>query len=105
VHLGAGFAIQCSERFSTYCYYDGELGRRNYESNAVTGGFRIAFQRARNCSSAVRRGVGCDRRVSPQFCSTSFWLLEVSTGIARAIGSMLGSGTLSQNSLFLTSVY
>jgi len=41
--LGAGFAIQCSERFSTYFYYDGELGRKNYESNAVTGGVRLSF--------------------------------------------------------------
>jgi len=41
--LGAGFAIQCSERFSTYFYYDGELGRKNYQSNSVTGGFRYAF--------------------------------------------------------------
>jgi outer membrane autotransporter protein len=41
--LGAGFAIQCSERFSTYFYYDGELGRKNYQSTAVTGGVRVAF--------------------------------------------------------------
>jgi autotransporter-associated beta strand protein/T5SS/PEP-CTERM-associated repeat protein len=41
--LGAGFAIQCSERCSTYFYYDGELGRKNYESNSVTAGVRIAF--------------------------------------------------------------
>ncbi len=41
--LGAGFAIQCSERSSTYFYYDGELGRKNYEANNVTGGFRMAF--------------------------------------------------------------
>ncbi|MDR3402202.1 MAG: autotransporter domain-containing protein [Chthoniobacter sp.] len=41
--LGAGFAIQCSERCSTYFYYDGELGRKNYQSTSVTGGFRYAF--------------------------------------------------------------
>lgn len=41
--VGAGFAIQCSERCSTYFYYDGELGRTNYQSNAVTGGIRLAF--------------------------------------------------------------
>ncbi|MDR3406562.1 MAG: autotransporter domain-containing protein [Chthoniobacter sp.] len=41
--LGAGFAIQCSERCSTYLYYDGELGRTNYQSTSVTGGFRLAF--------------------------------------------------------------
>jgi len=43
VLLGAGFAIQFNERCSTYFYYDGELGRKNYESNSVTGGFRYAF--------------------------------------------------------------
>jgi outer membrane autotransporter protein len=41
--LGAGVAIQCSERCSTYVYYDGELGRSNYLSTAVSGGIRIAF--------------------------------------------------------------
>jgi len=41
--LGAGFAIQCSERCSTYFYYDGELGRKNYQSTNVTGGLRVAF--------------------------------------------------------------
>jgi outer membrane autotransporter protein len=41
--IGAGFAIQFNDRCSTYIYYDGEVGRRNYESNAVTGGFRLAF--------------------------------------------------------------
>jgi outer membrane autotransporter protein len=43
VLVGAGFAILFNDRCSTYIYYDGELGRENYESNAVTGGFRIAF--------------------------------------------------------------
>jgi len=43
VLVGAGFAIQCSERCSTYFYYDGELGRKNYQSSSVTGGFRLAF--------------------------------------------------------------
>jgi outer membrane autotransporter protein len=41
--LGAGFAIQCNERCATYFYYDGELGRTNYQSSAVTGGMRLAF--------------------------------------------------------------
>jgi outer membrane autotransporter protein len=41
--LGAGFAIQCSDRCATYFYYDGELGRKNYQSTAVTGGLRLAF--------------------------------------------------------------
>jgi outer membrane autotransporter protein len=43
VLVGAGFAVLFNDRCSTYIYYDGELGRENYESNAVTGGFRIAF--------------------------------------------------------------
>jgi len=41
--LGAGFAIQCSERCSTYFYYDGELCRSDYHSASVTGGLRVAF--------------------------------------------------------------
>ncbi len=41
--LGAGFAIQCSERCATYFYYDGELGRAHYQSTSVTGGLRVAF--------------------------------------------------------------
>jgi len=41
--VGAGFAIRWNERVSTYVYYDGELGRANYESNNVSGGFRIEF--------------------------------------------------------------
>jgi len=35
--------VQFNERLSTYFYYDGELGRKNYESNSVTGGVRVAF--------------------------------------------------------------
>ncbi|MDR3406319.1 MAG: autotransporter domain-containing protein [Chthoniobacter sp.] len=41
--LGAGFAVQCTSRCTTFVYYDGELGRSNYSSNAVTGGIRVAF--------------------------------------------------------------
>ena len=41
--LGAGFAVQFNERCTTFLYYDGELGRTNYISTAVTGGVRIAF--------------------------------------------------------------
>jgi outer membrane autotransporter protein len=41
--LGAGFAIQWSDRFSTYAYYDGELFRTNYLSNNVSAGFRVTF--------------------------------------------------------------
>ncbi|WP_131989328.1 autotransporter outer membrane beta-barrel domain-containing protein [Chthoniobacter flavus] len=41
--LGAGFAIQFNDRMSTYFYYDGEVGRKNYQSTSITGGFRVAF--------------------------------------------------------------
>ena len=41
--LGAGFAIQWNDRFSTYAYYDGELFRTNYLSNNVSAGFRLTF--------------------------------------------------------------
>jgi autotransporter-associated beta strand protein len=41
--LSAGFAIQWSDRISTYAYYDGELFRTNYLSNNVSAGVRIAF--------------------------------------------------------------
>ncbi|HEY3899211.1 MAG TPA: autotransporter domain-containing protein [Chthoniobacter sp.] len=41
--IGAGVAVQLNDRCTAYLYYDGELGRQNYESNSVTGGFRVAF--------------------------------------------------------------
>jgi outer membrane autotransporter protein len=41
--LGAGFAIQCSERCSTYLYYDGSFGRERYDSQSVSGGVRVTF--------------------------------------------------------------
>ena len=41
--LGAGFAIQCRERCSTYLYYDGELARNRLSRNGVSGGVRLAF--------------------------------------------------------------
>jgi len=41
--LGAGVAIQCSERFSIYFYYDGEVFRERYDRHGVSGGVRIAY--------------------------------------------------------------
>jgi outer membrane autotransporter protein len=41
--LEAGFAVQWSDRISTYIYYDGELGRTNYQSNSVSAGIRVTF--------------------------------------------------------------
>jgi outer membrane autotransporter protein len=41
--VGAGVAILWNDRISTYIYYDGELARTNYDSQSVSGGFRITF--------------------------------------------------------------
>ena len=41
--LGAGFALQLTERTATYVYYDGELGRTRFVRNAINGGVRVAF--------------------------------------------------------------
>jgi outer membrane autotransporter protein len=41
--LGAGVAVLWNDRISTYVYYDGELGRTNYDSNNVSAGIRVTF--------------------------------------------------------------
>ena len=41
--IGAGAALLLNERFSVYAYYDGELGRTNYQSNNVSAGIRMTF--------------------------------------------------------------
>jgi uncharacterized protein with beta-barrel porin domain len=41
--VGAGLNVQWCPRVSTYVYYDGILGRSNYDNNAVTGGLRVGF--------------------------------------------------------------
>ena len=41
--LGAGVAVLWNERTSTYVYYDGEIGRTNYDSHNVSGGMRMSF--------------------------------------------------------------
>ena len=41
--IGAGLSIQWNERFSTYAYYDGELGRSNYDSHSISAGVRLRF--------------------------------------------------------------
>jgi outer membrane autotransporter protein len=41
--LGAGATILWTDRIATYIYYDGELGRNNYDSHNVTGGIRVTF--------------------------------------------------------------
>jgi outer membrane autotransporter protein len=41
--VSAGVAVRFTPTISTYINYDGQLGRANYDSNAVTGGVRISF--------------------------------------------------------------
>ena len=41
--MGAGFTIMWNPRFATYLYYDGELGRSNYDSHNISGGIRLQF--------------------------------------------------------------
>ncbi|MEP7013849.1 MAG: autotransporter domain-containing protein [Verrucomicrobiota bacterium] len=41
--VGGGFSVQWSDCLSTYVYYDGIVGRSNYDSNALSGGFRVGF--------------------------------------------------------------
>ena len=41
--VDAGVAVQLSNRCSIYAYYDGVLGRSNYENHAVSGGVRFGF--------------------------------------------------------------
>jgi outer membrane autotransporter protein len=41
--ISAGVSAQWTPAISTYVNYDGQLGRGNYDSNAVTGGVRISF--------------------------------------------------------------
>jgi outer membrane autotransporter protein len=41
--VDAGFTILWNNRVSTYLFYDGNLGRSNYDNNAVSGGLRVTF--------------------------------------------------------------
>jgi outer membrane autotransporter protein len=41
--VSAGLSVQWTPSITTYVNYDGQLGRDNYSSNAVTGGIRISF--------------------------------------------------------------
>jgi outer membrane autotransporter protein len=41
--IGAGVAVLWSDRLATYIYYDGEVGRANYESHNVSAGVRLTF--------------------------------------------------------------
>lgn len=41
--IGAGLGMQWNGRVSTYLYYDGQLGRSNYDAHNVSGGVRVSF--------------------------------------------------------------
>jgi len=41
--LDAGAAVEFNSTVSVFAWYTGELGRKNYDSHSVNGGFRIAF--------------------------------------------------------------
>lgn len=41
--LGAGVAVQITDRTATYLYYDGQLARSEYQSHSVSGGVRVAY--------------------------------------------------------------
>jgi outer membrane autotransporter protein len=41
--VSAGVSVQLTPAISTYLNYDGQLGRDNYDSTAVTGGVRFSF--------------------------------------------------------------
>ncbi len=41
--LDAGVTAQFNPNFAVFAYYTGDIGRSNYNSNSVNGGFRISF--------------------------------------------------------------
>jgi outer membrane autotransporter protein len=41
--ISAGFAVRWNSRISTYVYYQGQIGRSNYDSHGATGGVRVSF--------------------------------------------------------------
>ena len=41
--IDAGATVQFNDRLSVYAFYTGEIGRTNYSSNSVNGGFRVSF--------------------------------------------------------------
>ena len=41
--VSTGISVQWTSGLTLYANYDGQLGRKNYNSNAVTGGVRIGF--------------------------------------------------------------
>lgn len=41
--IGAGLAVLWTDRLATYLYYDGEVGRANYDSHTISAGVRFTF--------------------------------------------------------------
>jgi uncharacterized protein with beta-barrel porin domain len=41
--IRAGVSVQLSRAFAAYVYYDGIVGRSNYNSNGASGGFSFSF--------------------------------------------------------------
>jgi outer membrane autotransporter protein len=41
--ISAGLSVQITPAITAYINYDGQLGRGNYDPNAVTGTVRISF--------------------------------------------------------------
>ena len=41
--LSAGFSLQITPSIAAYAYYDGEIGRSNYDANNIVGGVRANF--------------------------------------------------------------
>ena len=80
--VGAGAAVLLNERISIYAYYDGELGRTNYQSNNVSGrrpDFLLSPRRSVSASASVSRrkerhkpqstDTGDEESVAPGFTS------------------------------------
>ena len=41
--LSAGFSLQITPALAAYAFYDGELGRQNYDAHNIVGGVRASF--------------------------------------------------------------
>ncbi|MDQ2867296.1 MAG: autotransporter domain-containing protein [Verrucomicrobiota bacterium] len=41
--VDAGVSVSCGDRYSAFVYYDGVLGRSNYDNHSVSGGIRVSF--------------------------------------------------------------
>jgi outer membrane autotransporter protein len=41
--VNIGLTAYCTPGLSAYVFYDGQFGRDNYNNNAISGGFRVAF--------------------------------------------------------------